>query len=68
MSDEIVSRFGLDLMDLAHLVEVTHPLTISVQSVILEAILRYGKIQHKVYDRSDLYEGKCALPVRQGSP
>lgn len=58
MVDEIVSSFGLDLMDLAHLVEVTHPLVISVQSVILEAILRYGKIQHKVYDRSDLYEGE----------
>lgn len=58
VANEIVSNFGLDLMDLAHLVEVTHPLTISVQSIILEALLRYGKIQHKVYYRSNLYEGE----------
>jgi hypothetical protein len=60
VANEIVSKFGLDLMDLAHLVEVTHPVTVSVQSVILEAILRYRAVQHKTYDRRDMYEGKSA--------
>ena len=58
LANEIVDRFGQDLMDLAHLVEVTQPVAVSVQSIILEALLRYGKIQHKVYNHSDLYEGE----------
>jgi len=62
MANEIVDKFG-DLMDLVHLVEITEPLTISVQSIMLEALLRYGKIQHKVYNRSDLYEGEGALLI-----
>ena len=55
--DEIVKYFGLDLIDLAHLVEISSPKKTSVQSIILEAILRYGRIQHKVYNYSDIIEG-----------
>ena len=58
MVDQIVENFGLDLMDLAHLIELFTPKRIHVQSTILEALLRYGRIQHKVYDRSEVIEGK----------
>lgn len=68
--NEIVENFGLDLIDLAHVIEITSPeptseLTIeqttikkiSVQSIILEALLRYGRLQHKVYGFNDIIEG-----------
>ncbi len=53
----IVDNFGLDLMDLAHVVEISYPKKTSVQATILEALLRSGKIQHKVYGYGDIYEG-----------
>ena len=57
VADEIVENFGLDLMDLAHMVEMTSPKKISVQSIILEAVLRYGHLQHKEYGHSNVFEG-----------
>lgn len=59
IASRIVENFGQYLMDLAHLVEVPAPGggEISVQKVVLEAILRYGRIQHKVHGYSDVYEG-----------
>ena len=58
LANRIVEEFGAELMDLAHTTELArHPITVSVQSVVLEALLRYGKVQHKVFNRSDVYEG-----------
>lgn len=56
--NEMVKHYGQDLMDLAFLTEITSPQTISVQSIILEAILRYGGIQHKEYAHSNVFEGE----------
>lgn len=55
--DLIIENFGLDLMDLAHLVEISSPKKVRVQAVILEALLRYGRVQHKVYDYNDTFKG-----------
>ena len=60
--DKIVEHYGLDLMDLAHItreVELERPdIKLNVQAVVLEALLRYGRIQHKEYERNNNFEGK----------
>ena len=65
MVDKIVEYFGLDLMDLAHIVEVDKEgdrrwlklVKQDVQSVVLEALLRYGHIQHKEYNYDNIFQG-----------
>ncbi len=58
--NRIVSHFGLDLIDLAHLLEVQGPQgaeKVSVQSVVMQALLRHGNVHHKVFNQNDVQEG-----------
>lgn len=57
----MVDHFGLDLVDLAHLVGISQPRKIQVQAVILEALLRHGHIKHKCYSVLDISEGAVLL-------
>ena len=59
--DQIVANFGLDLIDLAHFLEFKSPEALSVQSVVLQALLRYSSVHHKVYGRNDLHEGSVII-------
>ena len=58
VAETIVEHYGHELMDLAHLVEIQSPKETSVQSVILEALLRFGGFTHKVYNYDDTFEGE----------
>jgi len=58
IADKVVDKFGLDFIDLAHFLELDNPYKLNVQSVILQALLRHGRVHHKVFGRSDIYEGK----------
>lgn len=54
----LVENCGHELMDLAHLVTISFPEDkTKVQSVILEALLRYGGITHKE-NECDTFEGE----------
>ena len=53
----VVEHFGQDLMDLAHLVEISYPAKTNVQSIVLEALFRHAHIQHKVYGCCETVEG-----------
>ena len=67
VSSTIIQELGPWLMDLAHLLDNEHPTITRVQPGILEALLRYGGISHRLSDRSeklylkvDTYDGQFA--------
>lgn len=50
---------GSFLLDLAHILTLREPLKISIQNVIMEALLRYAGFSHQVWGKSDRYIGEC---------
>ena len=61
--DMIVENFGPELMDLAHMSEISAPKKTMVQAVILEALLRHGRVQHKEFLHSNIYEGTYSVQL-----
>ena len=51
---------GYELLDLAHHVHLKEPIDFSIQSMILQALLRYAGFSHKVYDKCDSFVSESA--------
>jgi hypothetical protein len=59
----IIETCGYELLDLAHVLTLREPLKISIQNVIMEALLRYAGFSHKVWGKADRYIGE-PLPTK----
>lgn len=53
----LIENCGSELMDLAHLLNVETPERITVQSVILEALLRFGGFSYYEFGKGPYHEG-----------
>ena len=56
-SPDPLKRFGYELLDLAHLLYLIEPLKISVQSVVMQALLKHAGFSHKLWDKADSFVG-----------
>ena len=61
--ETLIMNSGSELMDLAHLLDIESPEKVTVQCIILEALLRYGGFSYNEFGKGTYHEGNINYTV-----